>query len=1164
MIKALATKNVAAVLLTLGMVLGFAFVFATPAKADTLSDLQAQVQALLAQISSLQGSSSTSSSSAACFTFTMNHKVGASGGEVMWVQKFLNGHGFTVASSGAGSAGNETSHFGPATKAAVKKFQEAYASDILTPVGLSKGTGNWGASTRAKANALCVSTTGPTTGPVTGPSTVPETTVPATGGAVSVGVASQPANSLAPQGAIRVPFTTFTLTNNSSAAVTINGVMVRRTGLGQDAAFAGIVLVDQNGIQVGISKTLNSNHETTVGDTWTIQPGQTQTLTVAGNMNSSLSSYSGQVVSLSVTGITTSATVSGSLPITGASQTLNSTLAIGSVTAAISSFDPNSAQSKNIGDTGIKFTGVRFTAGSAEDLKLFSIRWRLNGSVSPSDMANVTTVVNGTTYPTAISADGRYYTTTFSAGLPIQKGFSLDAYIQGDIVGSNASSRVAQFDIDKQSDVYFVGQLYGYGIQMPYNNNTSTASTLAAHATTYTSSGNPVFQGSTFSITGASATAVAKATEVAAQNVALNVPNQPLGGYIVDLKGEQVSVQSQVFTIATSSTGTGYITNATIVDENGAVVAGPVDASGLGTSLTFTDTVTYKTGRHVYTIKGKYPSTFTNGGTVTLSFTPSTAWTNSTGQITGNSFTWPASAVTMNAMTIRAASLAVAVSATPSAQNIVAGQQGVLFANYQFDASQSGEDVRLSSLGLTASTSVALFSTTDVTSCQLWDGATALNTGSNVVNPTITIAAFTATAVTFTLDSSFTVPKGTVKTLALKCNVSASALGSLKWGITSTQIGAISATGVTSSVAVTPTGSTNNGQLMTIATGSLVVSTDSSSPSYAVVAAGSTGVTLGAYKFRPTNDAVNLTRVGLKLTNTASSSASDLMTVHLFQGTTEVGMATFVGASTNATSTLTTPLLLAKDMDTVITVKADLAAQGTSQAGTPGHLVAVDIDTNGTNTQATGVGSGSTINASGSTAVSGVRIFKSYPVFTYDTTGATANTGVNNLLVLTVTAPASGPIKMNKLTFTIATTTATLASPTFAGPSGNVSSSTNATINALGTAVTVWFDSISNTADQEVAANATKTYTLRGTVTLTGTNTTGAVSTALKADTAYPSLSGFMSDAVTLAGSNLVWSPESTTSPAAAGNDWINGYGLGGCFTTSGLGNDCTARVISK
>ena len=86
----LTTKNIATVFVGLGLVLALSFAIVTPAKADILSDLQAQVQALLAQIAALTGGSTTTGGT--CNTFTRNHKMGDSNGEVMWVQQFLNSH----------------------------------------------------------------------------------------------------------------------------------------------------------------------------------------------------------------------------------------------------------------------------------------------------------------------------------------------------------------------------------------------------------------------------------------------------------------------------------------------------------------------------------------------------------------------------------------------------------------------------------------------------------------------------------------------------------------------------------------------------------------------------------------------------------------------------------------------------------------------------------------------------------------------------------------------------------------------------------------------------------------------------------------------------------------------------------------------------------------
>jgi peptidoglycan hydrolase-like protein with peptidoglycan-binding domain len=73
--------------------------------------------------------------------FTRDLDIGSRGEDVRALQKYLNGHGYPVATSAEGSAGQETDYFGPSTQAALAKFQAAS--------GITPSTGYFGPLTRA-------------------------------------------------------------------------------------------------------------------------------------------------------------------------------------------------------------------------------------------------------------------------------------------------------------------------------------------------------------------------------------------------------------------------------------------------------------------------------------------------------------------------------------------------------------------------------------------------------------------------------------------------------------------------------------------------------------------------------------------------------------------------------------------------------------------------------------------------------------------------------------------------------------------------------------------------------------------------------------------------------------------------------------------------------
>lgn len=94
-------------------------------------------------------------------SFSSNLFLGVSSAKVKELQQILNTNPLTkLADSGPGSPGQETQYFGPLTKSAVVKFQNLYKSEILSPLGLSSGTGYVGPSTIKKLNNMTTSVVG--------------------------------------------------------------------------------------------------------------------------------------------------------------------------------------------------------------------------------------------------------------------------------------------------------------------------------------------------------------------------------------------------------------------------------------------------------------------------------------------------------------------------------------------------------------------------------------------------------------------------------------------------------------------------------------------------------------------------------------------------------------------------------------------------------------------------------------------------------------------------------------------------------------------------------------------------------------------------------------------------------------------------------------------
>ncbi len=950
----------------------------------------------------------------------------------------------------------------------------------------------------------------------------------ATGGGLTVAIASDtPAAGLIVGGAARVPFTKVNLTASSEADVVIDSLTVERGGISLNTDFSSIVLIDGNtDLQLGNEKTLNSSSQAVFSDDITVPAGTTMPLIVAGNMAAVGTITAGDVATLAISAINTTADVSGALPITGNVQTLNGTLTIGAVTITAGGLNP-SAATKEIGTEDYIFSSIQMANNSVEVMHITRIIWDQNGTVSDSDVANLELVMDGAVLATVANASNKKVNFDLSASpIVLGKGLNKEASIRGDIM--DGSGRTIDFDVRKNIDIVAQGQTYGYNVTPTFTGVSS----------------EPYFSGNIATISGGSLT-VGKAN-LASTNVAEGATQQEIGAFTLQGEGEIVDITSLVLGVVVTGTGNeADVTNLTIYDANGAVVGGPVDPSNANNQATTTDTIAVPVGVNTYTVKADLNSDFAASDTIVVT-AQGGQWT-ARGSITNNTVTPTPSSVALDTVTVKVGALAITNRNVPAAQNILVGQQDFEFLSFTLDATASGEDLRFQQLIFNMNGSGT---TADITGITVMDGSTALNVPDSG-----------AAAVTTDLITPLVVTKGTSKTLSLQGDITGAGTAGETYRFTVSS--STAATGVETSSTISETHA-GNGQVMTIiASGGLSVDTDASNPQATLFAVGDTtgsmGVTIGEVRMTATTgesvllDSVNFT--------TSANINNSVGTMYLYDGTTLVGTAvptTSAAVYMEIVDGTTVPKGTAGKK---FTVKADLLAISDASPSAAADDISVSLTV--ADVLGKGQASNATVSNLGTMTGNTHYVFRSVPTVAKGSLSTqTLVDGTIELYRWTVSADSAGDIGLANFTFNVATSsTVALTNFIVTDETDDTQLNNTAVASIAATELEVTFNpGGGGIVERQVSAGTTRTYVLKATAT--GAASGDSVQVSLVGDSAALSATKeTVANARDDAQDDFVWTDRTGVSGSHGTTtaDWVSGYRVNGLPSSN-----TSPEVLSK
>jgi len=883
-----------------------AMIVPSSAQAVTAAELQAQIDALMATLADLQsqladltGETGGTVTGCTITSFDRNLKVGMSGDDVKCLQVVLNSASDTQLSAGVGSPGQETSYFGPKTKAAVIKFQEKYAADILAGYGLTAGTGYVGTTTRAKLNTMLDSGVVPPAGAVCGNGTCEtgETStncpadcpVPPAAAGLTVSLASDTPTSTSVADATNANFTKFTLTAGSEGSVSITKIYVTRAGLSANADVENIKVVEADtGTYRGSVGSLNVDNRSMITFTpaLIIPAGTTKTYFLRAGIAEATTS--GKTISLGIvaaTDIVSNATAVTGVPIVGNVMTAIE-LTVGDL--SVEEDGTTIDTTPDVGDVDVTLNQFKLSAGSPEAITVESITAIKVGTASLTDTTNIELydVTHNVSLGTVASWDSEEKATWSNLGLIIDKGESLRLKIMADVVGGVASTALTvNADIVDGTDTLIdaKGNVYGFYLTV--------------------AEGDYSGQGAYPQTINAGALNLSKSSSTPATGNISTGSDIVLGVFDFDAKGEEMRITG--ITIEAVISGMVYtdITLVKIYDEDGNIVAGPKDMATTDAThcyASFTDTFIVPVGVHEYTVKAKIADAVETGETIVIDInTPGTTSVLVVkGMTSGDTITaTPSGDLAANTLTVAAGDMVVTTLTTPAARDVTKGVNDFIWATASLSAGNSGEDVLITTISVLDTLS-ADDSTDpdadDIDNMEIWADLTSANSlrgdiyetkVSNTENPSGNTAGV-ATTTSFTLSQTITVPVGSFVKVALVADLNASAVGTVGTSTHTFSFSAVTATGASSGEDISESAS-GTGQAMQIETsGALTLTKDENSLVSDIVISGET-VTLGVFRLAATNvESLDVDDITFAVTGGTSVS-----TYYLYNGTNQIGIA---------------------------------------------------------------------------------------------------------------------------------------------------------------------------------------------------------------------------------------------------------------------------------